>query len=75
MSDPTWRFVKYKGDIAIYAKCGCGFSFPCYKNKPRPTIGTDPYPEALYPYCPWCGSEKHSYTYYVQHIDKYRWED
>ena len=31
--DHLWRFVKYNGDIAIYAMCSCGFRYPCWNNK------------------------------------------
>lgn len=25
--DHIWRFVKYLGDAAIYAKCSCGYRY------------------------------------------------
>ena len=74
--DDTWQFVKYKGDIATYAKCNCGFHYACYKyhsiNQPFPT---KPDPEKLYKYCPLCGSRKTKYIDEIINIDKYSWED
>lgn len=71
---PEWKFVKYKGDLAVYAECSCGFSYRCDKNESKVGVRIAPDIEALYPYCPWCGAEKHSYDDRIQYIEKYRWE-
>lgn len=29
-----WVFVKYPGDLAVYAVCQhCGFTYPCYRKE------------------------------------------
>lgn len=73
--DHLWQFVKFNGDIAIYARCSCGFHYGCYKNhsinQPFP-IEADP--EKLYKYCPMCGSRKTRYDDNVIKIDRFPWE-
>lgn len=71
--DHLWRFVKYKSDMAIYAKCSCGFAYPAYKNKEPGSIGTEIDPEKLYNYCPYCGARKKRYIPEVEKIDRYLW--
>ena len=73
--DHVWQFVKYKGDIAIYAKCNCGFRYGCYKNNSI----TQPFPivpniDGLYRYCPGCGSKKTRQIDKIKKIDKFPWE-
>ena len=73
--DHVWQFVKYNGDVAIYAKCGCGFHYPCYKNHSRERpFPIEPDPEQLYRYCPLCGGRKTRYIDEIKKIDKFPWE-
>ena len=73
--DHTWQFVKYKGDIAIYAKCSCGFHYGCCRNgSDDKLLSMEPNHERLYKYCPLCGSKKTRYINEVKQIDKYSWE-
>ncbi len=86
--DHIWRFVKYLGDAAIYAKCSCGFRYRCDKGINGSPIGRDPdanglyycpicrEPDAnkLYYYCPICGSRKTRYIEKVERINKYSFE-
>ena len=72
--DHIWQFVKYIGDIAPYARCSCGFHYPCYKNEVN-VFPHLPDPERLYPYCPICGSRKTRYIPDIVNIDKYPWEE
>ena len=30
--DSYWHPIKFKGDGAIYARCKCGFYYPCYST-------------------------------------------
>ncbi len=73
--DHYWQFVKYKGDVAFYAKCSCGFHYGCYKNhsieQPFPI---EPDPEKLYNYCPHCGARKTRYIGEPVYIDRYWFE-
>ena len=73
--DHIWKFVKYEGDVSIYALCGCGFHYSCCKpkieNRPFPIV---PNPDALYPYCPICGSRKTRYIDDIRKLNKYSWE-
>lgn len=71
--DHIWQFVKYKGDVAFYAKCRCGFRYPCYASTTTP-FRIKIAPDKLYPYCPLCGSRKTRYIDDVLKIDKYPWE-
>lgn len=72
--DHVWQFVKYKGDIAFYARCSCGFHYACYKNPVVGQLVLESAPEKLYKYCPFCGSRKTRYIETVKKIDKYPWE-
>ena len=73
--DHIWQFVKYKGDIAYYAKCSCGFRYPCYKKHSAEYVfPLEIAPEKLYNYCPLCGSRKTRYIDEIEYIDKYMWE-
>ena len=73
--DHLWRFVKFRGDAAFYAKCSCGFRYGCYKNHSiKQPFPIEPDPEKLYPYCPLCGSKKTRYIADIELIDKYPWE-
>lgn len=49
--DKTWDLIRYD-DETIYAKCKCGFHYPC-SNHGFPKI-----PTYFLPYCPICGSKK-----------------
>lgn len=72
--DHLWKFVKYKSDLAIYARCSCGFIYPAYKNKESGIIAMEIAPEKLYNYCPNCGARKKRYIENIEKIDKYLWE-
>ena len=71
--DHLWQFVRYKGDIAYYAKCSCGFHYSCYKHESGIFIIV-PDPDKLYKYCPCCGAIKKRYCDDVIFIDKYWFE-
>lgn len=58
--DHKWIFVKYEGDMCIYAKCKCGFIYPCDKETGI-GLNREPAIEKLYLYCPLCGSSKKYY--------------
>jgi hypothetical protein len=74
--DHLWKFVKYKGDMGIYAKCSCGFMYGCYYKKFKESQGYSfeilEAPDKLYPYCPYCGARKTRYEH-VKEIDEYMW--
>ena len=69
-----WKFVKYKGDGAFYARCGCGFRYACFKHDPPNTLRSVPAPEKLYNYCPCCGARKKWYYEKPMKIDRYWFE-
>lgn len=69
--DHSWRFIRYKDDVAIYASCKCGYTYACYKIENIYTIL--PAPEKLHPYCPSCGSRKKTYTPDVVKVNVYLW--
>ena len=78
-TDHTWQIVKFTGDIALYAKCKCGFNY-CCSTTGRDENGywifakqiIDPY--KIYPYCPLCGARKKYYNDDIKKIDRFRWE-
>ncbi len=71
--DHLWRPVKFLGDGAIYAKCKCGFYYPCYKG-PDATFKVEIDPYKMYHYCPNCGARKKCYLTDVEKLDKTKWE-
>lgn len=63
-TDHYWEVIKYSGDIAIYARCKCGFEYRCSHGK-REEDGTwslEQVIDNVYPYCPWCGARKKKYN-------------
>lgn len=73
--DSLWRPIKFKGDCAIYAKCKCGFYYPCYStNIWLNTFKVEIDPNKMYPYCPICGARKKRYLTDVEKLDKTKWE-
>ena len=75
-TDHTWRVIKYKGDMAIYARCKCGFEYNCgtREHLDDGTLGFSQVPTFFYRYCPNCGAKKKWRTEYIKKIGKYRWE-
>lgn len=71
--DAWWRPIKFKGDAAIYAKCKCGWYYPCYKLMDS-TFKVVIDPRKMYRYCPSCGARKKWYKEEITQIDKYLWE-
>ena len=70
-TDHTWQIVKYKGDIALYAKCKCGYRYVCSEN-----AGTSlkQMVVKIFPYCPVCGARKKYYIDAVMRVNKYSFE-
>lgn len=66
--DHVWKFRRYRGDIAYYAMCSCGFWYNCTWHEPGNALRTSPDVEHLYNYCPNCGARKTKYTD-VEYID------
>lgn len=52
-----WSFVKYQGNMAIYAYCeNCGYAYPCCTtNINNNSFKVDPSLSQLHKYCPNCG--------------------
>ena len=70
--DHIWQFVKYNGDMAIYAKCSCGFHYSCCKNHAiEQQFPIEPDPNKLYNYCPLCGARKTRYIDEIKKINRY----
>lgn len=73
-TDHNWKIVRYKGDIALYALCKCGFYYhcsTCVRNEDG-TWGTKQQVTKIYPYCPNCGARKKTYDAEKTDIDRYR---
>lgn len=75
-TDHEWRVIKYKGDLAVYAKCKCGFEYNCGRSKRMEggPLSIKQFPTVMYPYCPYCGARKKRYNEEPQKVDKYQWE-
>lgn len=61
--DHVWKIVKCKPDIALYAKCKCGYKYSCSQSK-RNADGTWSFEQEiviLHNYCPNCGARKKYY--------------
>lgn len=76
-TDHSWKLVKYKGDIAIYAKCKCKYHYNCSRGGVGSNNSGDVFkqkPSIFYPYCPMCGARKKWYTEEIEEINKYEFE-
>ena len=73
--DNTWEVRKYKGDIALYAHCKCGFDYCCSSNERNEdgswSVKQYVNPYKLFHYCPNCGAHKKWYTEEVRMINKF----
>ena len=69
--DRNWNIRKYKGDLALYAYCKCGFYYCCSKLV-GPKIEIDPH--KLYHYCPNCGAHKKYYNERARLMNKFQYE-
>jgi len=74
-TDHEWQIVQYKGDIALYARCKCGYRYACSQSKRAPD-GTWTFEQEvrwLHNYCPQCGARKLRYNENVVKLDEYPW--
>ena len=63
-TDHNWQVVRYIGDIALYARCKCGYQYCCSsstKNKDG-TWSVKQIISKIYSYCPNCGARKKWYN-------------
>lgn len=72
-TDHTWEIRKYNGDIALYARCLCGFEYCCSHNAQTEDgkFSFEQEIDWLYHYCPNCGARKKWQTETVK-MDKLR---
>lgn len=64
-TDHSWEIRKYFGDIALYARCKCGFEYACSSSKRNEEDGSWSFKQEitkLYYYCPNCGARKKWYN-------------
>lgn len=75
-TDHSWKLVRYKGDIAIYGLCGCGYRYRCSTNKQSPdgAFSVEQEVTRLYPYCPMCGARKKRYSDSIEKINRFSFE-
>ncbi len=76
--DRHWEIRRYKGDIALYAHCKCGFNYCCSSNK-RNEDGSWSFEQyinlnKIFHYCPNCGAHKKWYSNEIKKINKFQWE-
>ena len=62
-TDHSWKVVRYKTDMFLYAKCKCGFEYNCGSTYHNEGI------TRLYRYCPSCGARKKWYNDVPEKID------
>ena len=76
-TDHTWHLRKYSGDIAIYAKCSCGYEYACSRSKRNPdnTWSFEQEVWLFHNYCPHCGARKKYMGDFVEHIDRGWWDE
>ena len=62
--DSRWKVCKYKGDLALYARCKCGFYYACSSSirEENGSWSFKQYISKIYPYCPNCGARKKWYN-------------
>lgn len=74
--DHIWRIVKFKGDVTLYAKCKCGYYYPCSKSKRLEDGSWSAQQEIVFihNYCPECGAKKKWWDETILRLDRYRWE-
>lgn len=75
-TDHWWQVNKYIDNLALFAKCKCGFEYNCGRNK-RNDDGSpslEQYPAIMYQYCPRCGARKKWYNEEPNRVNKYCWE-
>lgn len=75
--DNLWRTVKHGGDLAIYARCRCGFEYSVQKEVRGEDgcwlLPREADPAKMYHFCPNCGSRKTKYTTEIKHTP-WPWE-
>jgi len=70
-TDHNWVIRRYKGDIAWYAHCKCGYEYNCSQFK------KDSWQQEIkwiYSYCPNCGARKKWYNEEPIKMEKTRYE-
>ena len=74
-TDHAWEIRQYKGDIALYAHCKCGFEYAASQSERNPdgTWSVEQVIRWLYRYCPQCGARKKWMTETIRQ-NKTRWE-
>ena len=75
-TDHTWEIRKYRGDIALYAHCKCGYEYAASEAERNPDGTYDNLKQVinwLFAYCPICGARKKWMTETIEQ-DKTRWE-
>ena len=73
MKRNLWNKIKFKGDVAIYAQCKCGYHYACSRLvKKDESWVNDEY--KFYPYCPMCGVKKRFIATEVTKIDEFEWD-
>ena len=62
-TDHGWQIVRYKGNMAYYARCKCQYQYACGQQWPNNEISK------FYRYCPNCGARKKWYSTDVKLIE------
>ena len=70
-TDHNWEIRCYKGDIAWYAHCRCGYEYNCSRFKKGSLAREISW---LSNYCPYCGARKKRYNEEPIKMEKTRYE-
>lgn len=76
--DRKWEIRQYKGDLALYAHCKCGFDYCCSSSirKEDGSWSIKQYIDSskIYHYCPNCGAHKKYCSNEIKQINHFSWE-
>ena len=63
-TDHHWEIVKYRCDLALYARCNCGYQYACSRSKRNEdgSCSFEQYIAITHLYCPKCGARKKWYN-------------
>ena len=72
-TDHKWEIIRYKGNMALYARCKCGFEYRCSRTEFIESVdgskSSKEHIAIIYPYCHCCGAKKEFYNAEPEKLD------